>query len=204
MTPQQTGERYDRIADWWWRQPEVAGYGLAQLERALKFAKPTGEALDVGCGSEGRFIRRLLLQGYRVEGLDVASGMIGIVAKRYPECAFHVADISQWTFPKHYDFISAWDSTFHLPLELQEPVLRKMCAGLNKGGVLLFTCGGGEEPGEISGSFGGEDFDYSTLGVPGFLQVMQDCRCALKHLEYDQYPENHVTVVAMRQRRRGT
>lgn len=196
MTPHETGKRYDRIADWWWRQPEVSNYGLAQLERALKFAKPTGAALDVGCGSEGRFIRRLLQQGYRVEGLDVAPGMIEIAAKRSPECAFHVADISQWTFPKQYDFISAWDSTFHLPLDLQEPVLKKMCSGLNAGGVLLFTCGGGEEPGEISGSFGGEDLDYSTLGVSGFLKVLHDCGCAVKHLEYDQYPENHVTIIA--------
>ena len=199
MTPQQTGERYDRIADLWWQQPEVADYGLAQLERALKFARSIGDALDVGCGSQGRFIKHLIQHGYRVEGLDVSPRMIEIVAKRYPECTFYVADISKWTFPKRYDFISAWDSTFHLPLDLQEPVLRKMCADLNPGGVLLFTCGGGEEPGEISGSFGGEDFDYSTLGVPGFLKVLQDCGCALKHLEYDQYPENHVTIIAMRQ-----
>ena len=98
MTPQQTGERYDRIADSWWLQSEVAEYGLAQLERALKFAKPTGDALDVGCGSQGRFIQRLLRQGYRVEGLDVAPRMIEIAATRYPECTFHVADISLWSF----------------------------------------------------------------------------------------------------------
>lgn len=196
MTPQQTGERYDRLADWWRQQPAVSNYGLAQLERALKFAGPSGDCLDVGCGSEGRFIGRLLQLGYRVEGLDVSARMIELAAKRNPGATFHTAEISRWSFPKRYDFISAWDSTFHLPLDLQEPVLRKMCDGLNSGGILLFTCGGGEQPGEISGSFGGEDFGYSTLGVPGFLRVLRDCGFALKHLEYDQYPENHVTVVA--------
>lgn len=196
MTPSQTGENYDRMAAWWRDQLADSNYGLSQLERALKLAPSSGPALDVGCGSQGRFLKRLLEAGYQAEGLDISPGMVKLAAQQFPDCRFHVADISDWTPPRSYDLITAWDSTFHLPLNLQEPALRNMCQGLASGGVLLFTCGGGDEPGEITGSFGGEDFGYSTLGVPGFLQLLTDCGCALKHLEYDQYPENHVVVIA--------
>ena len=62
---------------------------------------------------------------------------------------FHFADICIWEFPKHYDFISAWDSIWHVQLQQQLDVLRKMLSGLAPGGVLIFTTGGVESPEEI-------------------------------------------------------
>ena len=67
-------------------------------------------------------------------------------------------------------------------------------------GVLLFTCGGGTAPGEISGSFQGQTFDYSTLDVDEFLRLINELGCSCKHLEYDQYPENHVVIIAQKGR----
>jgi predicted TPR repeat methyltransferase len=151
MSPAETAVRYDKIARWW--QENVPGsYGLAALERALAFAPEGGVSLDVGCGSQGRFMRVLREYGFQTEGIDVSSAMIELARELDPASRFYTADIAAWEFPKRYDFVSAWDSTFHLPLELQEPVLKKLCEGLAPGGILLFTCGGGEA-GEIRGSF---------------------------------------------------
>ena len=62
-------------------------------------------------------------------------------------------------------------------------------------GVLLFTCG--EERGErVQGQFGGKQFQYSTLGVRAFVNVLWQGGCTLQHVEYDQYPANHLYVIA--------
>ena len=73
-----------------------------------------------------------------------------------------------------------------------------MCEGLNASGVVLFTCGGTKGPEEISGGFEGETFDYSTLGVNEFLRLLIQFGCTCKHVEYDQYPENHVYIIAQK------
>lgn len=170
---------------------------MAALTRALTFVKNRGRALDVGCGSTGRFLARFAAEGFRAEGMDVSAEMVSLSRSRNPGAVFHVADICEWTPPGPYDLITAWDSTFHLPLTAQEPVMRKLCRALARDGVLLFTCGGGA-PDEITGSFWGEDFSYSTLGVEGFVAILQDCGCFCRHVEYDQHPENHVFVIAQK------
>jgi hypothetical protein len=61
------------------------------------------------------------------------------------------------------------------------------------------TCpGGGHKQGEVSGAFQGLDFEYSTLGVNAFLQILNEQHCACLHLEYDQYPENCVYIIAQK------
>lgn len=198
MEPSETGAHYDRVA-LWYRQNVAADYGLAALKRALKFVPARRAALDVGCGSEGRFLGVMKQEGFQAEGMDISSEMVRLVRERHPEVPLYAADICVWELPRQYSLITAWDSTFHLPLDRQEPVLRKLCAGLAPGGVLLFTCGGTEEPGEIAGGFAGEAFEYSTLGVGENLRLLRDCGCACRHLEYDQYPEKHVCVIAQKE-----
>lgn len=198
MKPSQTSEHYDRIAHLW-QQDTPANYGVSALQRAIKFATARGPALDVGCGSEGRFLRLLTDAGFTPEGLDVSARMIELARERQPEAIFHHAEITVWQPPKPYAFISAWDSTFHLPIGDQQPVMEKLCDALLPGGVLLFTCGGGPA-GEISGNFHDLDFDYSTLGVPAFLSILDERGCGCRHLEYDQHPENHVVIIAVKDR----
>ncbi len=196
MDPKETGQHYDALASWWLAQMQGSTYGVAALERALTFVAEGRQALDVGCGCEGRFIRFLLDRGFHCTGLDISKEMITLAAQRYPEAEFAVGDICTWKFPRQYDLITAWDSTFHLPLEFQEPVLQKLCDGLAKKGVLLFTCGGGEQRGTINGEFGGQRFEYSSLGVSEMTRLLWQFGCAVTHMEYDQYPENHVYLIA--------
>lgn len=177
MNPKETGKNYDALASWWLEQMKDSTYGVAALERALMFVTSGRHALDVGCGCEGRFIRILQEGGFHCTGLDISEAMIALAAQRYPDADLVVSDICAWPLPRQYDVITAWDSTFHLPLESHEPVLLKLCHGLTKNGVILFTCGDTKEPGSIQGEFGG---------------------CAIQHLERDQHPLNHVYIVAQK------
>lgn len=198
MKPEETGSHYDRIALWWQEQHLHSTYGLAALEKAIKFAGNKSSALDIGCGSSGRFIVELIKNGFTPAGVDISAEMISLARKQHPGVNFYVGDICTWQLPRKYDLITAWDSTFHLPIAEQKPVLKKMCAGLNPKGVVLFTCGGGSVSDEISGGFQGENFDYSTLGVNEFLRLITEFDCSCKYLEYDQYPHNHVSIIAQK------
>src|SRR5262245_7719422 len=196
MDPKETGKNYDATTSWWLEQMKESNYGVAALERALRFVENRRHALDIGCGCEGRFIRILQNHGFQCDGLDISESMVNLATARYPAADFSVGDICTWQLPRKYDLITAWDSTFHLPLERHESVLMKLCDGLSKKGVILFTCGGGEERGKFQGEFGGKRFEYSSLGVPEFLGLLWRFGCAIQHVEYDQYPENHVYLVA--------
>lgn len=54
MIPRETGTHYDQFVRRWQAETD-SSYGVAQLERAVRFAKIRGPALDVGGGSTGRF-----------------------------------------------------------------------------------------------------------------------------------------------------
>ncbi len=118
MKPEKTADNYDRIATWWRERHSESNNGVEQLKRAIFFCENKKLALDVGCGSSGRFIGILQEHGFTVEGMDSSSEMIRQARKTSPDCEYYVADVSSWKLPKQYDFISAWDSTFHLPVDL--------------------------------------------------------------------------------------
>lgn len=199
MQPLQTASNYDRLARFWAQLHTDSDYGVEQLKRAISFTSNKEWALDVGCGSSGRFIELLHNSGFSPEGLDVSNAMIAIARERHPNCTFYVADIASWIFPRQYDLITAWDSTFHLPLTLQELAFKNICTGLASEGIFLFTCGGSDEPEIVSGGFQGETFRYSTLGITAYLQLLDQCSCVCKHLEFDQGPDgNHVYIIAQK------
>jgi SAM-dependent methyltransferase len=197
MHPSTTGHIYDKLAETWQKDTSPS-YGIPYLERAIHITKNRGTALDIGCGSQGRMIDLLLRHGFQPEGLDVSAEMIALARKQHPAVLFEQADICQWTFPKKYGLICAWDSTWHLPLDQQEPVLHKIYDGLNPGGVYLTTVGF-DAPCEVTAqSCWGVDLPYSTLGIPKLLELLTQCGCVCRHLEYDQHPEKHLVVIAQK------
>ena len=198
MDSEATGRSYDKIAHKWQELPNKS-YGIAQFERAIQFTKNRGAALDIGCGSQGRMMDLLIRHGFQPEGIDVSAEMIALARERHPDIPFHVADVCKWELLKKYDFISAWDSTWHLPLEKQEPVLEKICDGLNPGGVHIFTTVGFDEPGDHGDSgHMGVPLAYGALGIPKLLALLTKFGCICRHLEYDQYPEQHLYIIAQK------
>jgi 2-polyprenyl-3-methyl-5-hydroxy-6-metoxy-1,4-benzoquinol methylase len=197
MSPSELARSYDDIAHVW-QEPHIQTNGITQFERALSFTTQHRHALDIGCGSSGRFLDRLLQHGFQAEGLDVSERMIVLARQKHPCLTFHQADISAWEFPRSYDFISAWDSIWHLPLSAQEPVMRKICASLSPSGVFLFTTGGLDEATEKTDSSMGPPLHYSVLGIPRTLALLAQCGCICRHLEYDQLPEKHLYIIAQK------
>ena len=76
MKPQILGDKYDKIAQWWHDRHDVSIYGIKQFETALQFCDRRNNALDIGCGAGGRFVRKLQEQGFKVTGIDVSKEML--------------------------------------------------------------------------------------------------------------------------------
>jgi SAM-dependent methyltransferase len=198
MTPEETARNYDRIAAYWSGPEFNRENGIEAHRRALQFVRNQGSALDVGCGSSGRFIECLVRAGFQVEGVDFSAEMLRLARERHPAVRFHYANVVTWELPKCFDFITAWDSIWHIPLADQEAVLRKLCRGLTDGGVLLFTCGGVDEPGERTNPFQGQPLYHATLGIPRILAILGEEHITCRHLEYDQMPYPHVFLIVQR------
>jgi RimJ/RimL family protein N-acetyltransferase len=194
MTPEQVAAGYDQIADRWL---DLSTYGFAQIERAVAFVKRRGVALDVGCGA-GRCFDLLAQHGFTTDGIDLSPAMIALARERHPEARLFHADICRWELPRSYDLIVAWDSVWHVPLDRQEAVLKKLCRGLSAGGVIVFSKGGTDAPEEKRDSCMGPPMYHATLGIPKTLHVLSEAGCVCRHLEYDQYPETHVYLIAQK------
>jgi 2-polyprenyl-3-methyl-5-hydroxy-6-metoxy-1,4-benzoquinol methylase len=198
MNPTQVAASYDLIATDWTSPAFDQSNGIQQHELAIKFTSHRGAALDVGCGSNCRILKLLQSQGFLVEGLDLSAEMLKLASAANPQIIFHHADICEWTAPKTYDFISAWDSIWHVPLQQQSSVLLKLCASLNPGGVLIFSAGGLENPDEHINGFMGVPMYHATLGIPKICSLLVEAGCALRHFEYDQHPQSHVYFIVQR------
>lgn len=164
----------------------------------MQFLKTYQQALDAGCGGNGRLTDFLLAQGFDVEGVGVSQRMVELTRKRHPEVRFYHADLCRWELPRKYDLITAWDSIWHVPLADQPPLLQKLCDGLNPGGVLVFTIGGTDQPDEVHDAHMGVPMYTATLGIPWTLSLLAENGCVCRHLEYDQYPELHVYIIAQK------
>lgn len=197
MQPAEIAASYDAMAEQW-LEPHLAANGIRQHERALKFRPGGGRALDVGCGCSDRFRQLLESHGYEVEGLDVSTQMIALAKERHPGASFHHSDVCEWVPGTQYDFITAWDSIWHVPLEQSESVLRKLFEALAHGGVIVWTTGGVNVPEEKHDASMGAPLYYGVPGITTTLVTIADAGCICRHLEFDQWPEEHVYLIAQK------
>jgi SAM-dependent methyltransferase len=194
MKPAVLGKKYDKIASWWQDKHDDGEYGVAQIENALRYRDGGGNALDVGCGAGGRIVRILQKKTYKIIGLDVSFEMIKLASDSHPgECFIH-QDVCTWDATDRFDFIVAWDSIFHLPYYEQEPVVAKLCRLLEDDGVLIYTFGNAN--GEHTDEWHGDTYYYSSIGTNENVRLLIENGLTILHLELDQYPEEHVYVIA--------
>lgn len=199
MNPNETGNNYNKIAEWWINaQMENPEYGMEYIRKAIKYAKEKSKALDLGCGGTGRTINELLKHDFTPIGMDVSSEMIKLAKLKHPTVCFVHADFISWNIEETFDLIIAWDSIFHAPGELQEKATVKMCRQLNPGGILLFTAG--SYKGEASGKMEDVLFEYGTIGYRGYLEVIERMKCKIILMEEDQYPAGHMVFICQKER----
>ncbi|MEM8908636.1 MAG: class I SAM-dependent methyltransferase [Bacteroidota bacterium] len=197
MEPIEIGKSYDRIAQKYDAHLTGSEYGLNFLQRAINYCTLTRRALDLGCGSGGRMIDELETHGFKIWGVDISAQMLALARAKHPTIEFQQANIVDWQSTQSYDLIVAWDSLFHLPLRAQAPVLRKICSWLAPQGILMYTFGA--DQGAHKSSWHNEPFAYSAIGITENLRIISECHCECKHLELDQYPEKHVTIIVKKQ-----
>ncbi len=201
MTTQATiAQAYDALAERWRDGAFDGENGMQQHRRALAFldTRPGSWALNVGCGGNTRFNPLMRAHGLQIEGIDISARMIALAREADPAVVLHHADACDWQPPRRYRFITAWDSLWHLPLAQQRPVMLKLLAALEDGGVCVFSAGGLDAPDEHLDAAMGPSVYYGTLGIPGLLAVIADAGCACRHLEFDQHPEKHLYLVVQR------
>ena len=124
--------------------------------------------------------------------------MLELARERHPEIEFSQADICDYPLNKHYDFITAWDSIWHVPLGEQAKVMSKLANALNPGGVLIFTFGGLDTPSEHRDSSMGVEVYYATLSTEGFLKLLMELGMSIRHLEFNQHPDLHTYCIAQK------
>lgn len=198
MNPVEQAKNYDKIAGHWNGCKFNRKNGIDQHKRAFQYSNKQGKAIDIGCGSSGRIIDLFLEEGFEAEGLDFSQEMLKLAKSRHPEILFHYANICEWEFQYKYDFISAWDSIWHVPLNKQESVLRKLLNALNNKGVIIFTSGAVDEAGEGSNPFLGQELYHSAIGIPATLNLLYECGCICRHLENDDWPNQHLHIIAQK------
>ena len=195
MKPNETAKAYDQITHLWTSDKFNRSNGIEAHKKALQFLDSPKTALDIGCGCTGRFFDLLIEEGIEPEGVDISAEKFRLAKEKYPQLTLYNEDICNWNIPKQYDFITAWDSIWHIPLSEQEAVLTKIINALNNGGVFIFSFGAIDEPGEHTDASMGPEVYYSTLGTNGFISLMIRLGCAIKHFELDQHPELHAYMI---------
>lgn len=195
MNPREVAQSYDKITHLWQADAFDMRNGIKQHQRALNI-KPHGQlALDIGCGPTNRISELIAGAGYRVEGLDLSEAMLAIARESRPQQKFFHADIVTWTFPQSYDFITAWDSLWHIPLDSIEAVLTKIIAHLTPGGIFIFSFGATEGLEEHTNEAMGVPMYYSSLGTMGYLKFFAEQPVQCIHLEQENFPDKHAYMI---------
>ena len=90
MASPSIGQKYDDIAAWWDERHKNSDYGIKPFEKALSYSAITGSgtALDIGCGSGGRFIKEFEARNFDITGVDASAKMIELAQINHPHSKF--------------------------------------------------------------------------------------------------------------------
>ena len=163
-----TIDYYNNKADDFFESTVSVDFSKIQ-EQFLKYVKPGGRILDLGCGS-GRDSRAFLERGYKVVAVD-GSRELAKIAGAYIGQEVIVADFREFEPEGTFDGIWACASLLHLPKEELAAVMRRMAAHLAEGGCFYASFKYGEFQGERNGRYftdmTEESFRELLEGVPG-------------------------------------
>jgi SAM-dependent methyltransferase len=151
---QRHAEAYDRLRG-------RSLFERAWLDRFLELVPQPRRVLDLGCGMGEPIAQYLIGQGCAVTGVDSAPQLISLGRTRFPNAAFHVADMRALKLDQTFQGILAWDSFFHLTEDDQRRMFPVFRAHAAAGAVLMFTSG--PSAGEAIGTFEGEPLYHASL-----------------------------------------
>ena len=182
---------YDQIAAWYTRT-RSASVGVPDLAALARTLPPGASVLDIGCGDGVPLSRFLVDDGFAVTGLDSSAEMVRRFRARLPGVpVWHGwADASDFEAGS-FDAVVAWGVLFHLSVEEQGALVRKVSAWIRPGGRFLFTSGDVE--GEREGTMDGVAFRYVSLDRDGYRRLLARSGLRLTTDYADAY-DNHVYI----------
>src|ERR687883_354537 len=118
----------------------IPGPGEDELIAAIEAFRPTGDVLELACGT-GVWTQRLLRHATSVTAVDAAPEMLAVPAARFGDgrVRFVEADLFTWTPDRRYDvvFFAFWLS--HVPLERFESFWSLVADCLEAHGRVFFV-----------------------------------------------------------------
>jgi 2-polyprenyl-3-methyl-5-hydroxy-6-metoxy-1,4-benzoquinol methylase len=142
----------------------------AWLDRFLSDVPPSGVVLDIGCGMAEPIARYIIEAGFAITGIDSSPSLIDMCRTRFPDSAWHVADMRQLAVGRRFDGLLAWDSFFHLTMADQRAMFPRFAAHALPGAPLMFTSG--PSRGESVGSYCGEPLYHASLDPSEYEQLL--------------------------------
>jgi predicted TPR repeat methyltransferase len=131
------------------------------LTRFTNLMPPQPNILDLGCGSGDPIARALVGHGARLTGIDSSTAMTTMCREKFPDHAWHSADMRSLALGRRFDGILAWDSLFHLTPDDQRTMFPIFHAHAAPRAALIFTSGWSH--GEAIGQFRGEKLYHASL-----------------------------------------
>lgn len=171
------------------------------LDRFLSHVSPGGTVLDVGCGSAEPIARYIMKSGRRVVGIDSSQTLIAICRERFPVAEWLVMDMRQLGLSRRFDGILAWDSFFHLNMDDQRKMFRRLADHAAPGAPLMFTSGMSE--GSVLGEYHDEPLYHASLDPEEYRRLLADNGFSVEaHVVEDPACGNHTVWLAVAARDR--
>lgn len=106
-----------------------------ELSRLQPYVRANSALLDLGCG-EGSLSRRLVGEAGSLTLVEKQPGFLDRVADE-PRLSKHCCDLSQFSYPQHYDLILLFGVVTHLTLAEERAVYRSVATHLADGGYFV-------------------------------------------------------------------
>jgi SAM-dependent methyltransferase len=162
----------DNAAAWDGLRAPEAVLEQGWLER-FAVGLPTGaEVLDIGCGSGQPIARWLIGRGFHLTGIDSSPSLIEICRGRFPQAAWHVADMRKLALGRRFDGLIAWHSFFHLEPGDQPRMFERFAGHSRRGAILMFTSGCSE--GVRIGEWQGQPLYHASLDPQDYRRLLRD------------------------------
>lgn len=105
--------------------------------------KSTSSVLEIGCGigSLSRLLIKYLTGGF-FAGTDIAPQTIELLKKVYPDrtkCDFVLTDMSDFSYPKKFDFVVFPDVLEHIPIEAHANIFKSLKNLIHDNTIILIN-----------------------------------------------------------------
>lgn len=127
------------------------------LEEVLARLHGPSRVLDVGCGSGVPVALTLAEAGHHVTGVDLSEVQIDRARAHVPAATFIQADATTLDLPPgSFDAVLSFYALIHIPVDEQEPLLRRIAEWLRTGGLFVATIGATAWTGSEENWLGGD------------------------------------------------